>query len=104
LTLLLAALAMIAPYLPTLFGITRRFDRQSLVQVTNPFWTVDRICSSHSDTPLFIVVLSGAAAIVLVFNLKALFAGVSDVLTWQSVTASGSPMTSTESTDAAFSG
>jgi hypothetical protein len=104
LTLLLAALAMIAPYLPTLFGITRRFDRQSLVQVTNPFWTVDRICSSHSDTPLFIVVLSGAAAIVLVFNLKALFAGVSDVLTWQSVTASGSPMTNTESTDAAFPG
>ncbi len=109
LTLLMAALAMISPYLPSLFGITERFDRYSLAQLTNPFWAVDGIASANYglsfnlDAELALFFLSLAAGLVLLINLKALIAGVSEVLTWQPVTASRSPIADTESTGATFS-
>lgn len=111
LTLLMAALAMIAPYLPSLFGVSRRIDPKSLFLVTNPFSTIETIC--HADrgwsyynseqADLFVFILICAGAFVLLLNLKAMIAGVSDVLTWQSVTASKSTTTAPETTEAALS-
>lgn len=111
LTLMLSALAMIVPYLPMLLGFERRLNSSSLLFVTNPLTTLEKICYSGSawsnSTPqeasLLVYVLSIAAGFVLLLNLKAMIQGVSEVLTWQSAADQDSSVSAKAETEAAFS-
>lgn len=90
LTILLAALAMVAPYLPSMFEFTRPLSRDSVFLVTNPFSVlavIERTAypnSSHSVEQifLFLSLLYIAAFIVLLINLKSMFYGLSELLYW----------------------
>ena len=84
LSLLMAALAMIAPYLPMFFGLVRPQIGYSLTEITNPFRTLVVI----ADTPHFAAgargdmadvilrILSAVAGLALLVNLRALLQGV----------------------------
>ena len=91
LTILLAALAMIFPYLFYLLEISHwpRFD--SWTRVTNPFSALELIAASdgggtsrHPElTLVFLFMLSVAAGLIFLINLKSMISGVSELLSWQ---------------------
>lgn len=90
LTILLAALAMVAPYLPSMFEFTRPLSRDSVFLVTNPFSVLAVIersaypTASHSVEQifLFLSLLYIAAFMVLLINLKSMINGLSELLYW----------------------
>lgn len=90
LTILVAALAMVAPYLPAMFEFTRPLSRDSIFLVTNPFSVLAVIeRSGYPSSPLsleqiflFLSFLCIAAFIVLLINLKPMFNGMSELLYW----------------------
>jgi hypothetical protein len=112
LTILMGALAMIAPYLPAAFGFTRWSNAYSLGEVTNPGRILMLISETASvrgahHSPMvydILLVLEWTAGIVLLINLPAMYKGISELLAWRPVTDSESPMADAEGTDAAFSG
>lgn len=91
LTILLAALAMVFPYLFYLLEISRwpRFD--SWTHVMNPFSAIELIVASEAGgssrhpelTVLFLLMLSSAAGLVFLVNLKPMMNGVSELRSWQ---------------------
>lgn len=90
LTILLAALAMVAPYLPAMFDLARPLSRDSVFLVTNPFSVLAVIeRSAWSSSPyspeqifLYLSVLYIAATVVLIINLKPMFSGMTELLYW----------------------
>lgn len=112
LTILLIPLTMIAPYVPGMFSYRYTLRSDFFVWVTNPFSTLEKISNSNrawsnsspEQTEVYLFILSVTAAIVLLVNLRALIAGVSDVLTWQSVPVADSAVSDVEGTNAAIPG
>jgi hypothetical protein len=112
LTLLLVPLTMIAPYVPGMFGYRYRVRSDSFIWVMNPFKALEQILystrgwsnSSPEKAQVYVFILSAAAAIVLIVNLRALFAGVSEVLEWQSAPDTESAVSDVEGANAAVPG
>jgi hypothetical protein len=112
LTILLVPLTMIAPYIPGMFSYKYRVQSNSFIWVMNPFSTLEQIWNSNrgwsnsspEQTKVYLFILSAAAAIVLVLNLRALFAGVSEVLEWQSAPDAESAVSDVEGTNSAVPG
>ena len=91
LTILIGALAMIAPYLPAAFGFTRWSNAYSLGEVTNPGRTMMIISEtaygsgSHNLARVqdVLLILTAVAGVALLINLRAMFQGISEMVTWQ---------------------
>ncbi|MDA1164818.1 MAG: hypothetical protein O3B13_17125 [Planctomycetota bacterium] len=93
LAILMAALAMIAPYLPPAFGFVRWPVGYSLAEVTNPVRTLDVVSSSSSGrsgiyggvgmVDEIMLVLGGVAGLALLLNLPAMFKGVMELASYQ---------------------
>ncbi len=112
LTILLVPLTIVAPYVPGMFSYRYQVRSGSYYWVTNPFSTLGRISSSNrgwsgsspEEAQVYLFILGIAAAIVLLVNLRALIAGVSDVLDSPSAANSESAASDTEGTNAVVPG
>lgn len=88
LTILMAALAMIAPYLPASFGLVRWPVGYSLTEITMPVRTLFVVSDSvrvagthHSDmVSRILLVLGIAAGLALLMNLSAMFKGIHELV------------------------
>ena len=94
LTILIGALAMIAPYLPAAFGFTRWLNTYTLGEVANPVRTlaiIERAARSARGDPamvdLIFTTLWGIAMVAFFINLRAMFTGVAEVRDWKPIAA-----------------
>jgi len=91
LTILMAALSMIAPYLPPSFGLVRWPVGYSLTEVTNPLRTLlvvsdsVRSAGSHQAEMVdkILMTLGIATALALLINLSAMFKGIQELVSFQ---------------------
>jgi hypothetical protein len=107
LTILIGALAMIAPYLPAAFGFTRWAREFRLVEVANPGGTLmyiaDRRISGNPMVDDVLMILWWVAGIALLVNLRAMITGVAEVRDWQPAAAQRSSVSELEESGAAAS-
>lgn len=78
LTVLIAAFAMVAPYLVSVIGLTRPIKHDSLMVISNPFATLPLVSDfGDSDlTRLILTILGGAAVLAVLLNARAMLKGV----------------------------
>jgi len=95
LTILIGALAMIAPYLPAAFGFTRWSNTYTLDEVANPGRTLTIIgrAARSAGSPdqwqadVILTTLWGIATVAFLINLRAMFTGVTEVRDWKPIAA-----------------
>jgi hypothetical protein len=109
LTILIGALAMIAPYLPAAFGFTRWDNKYTLGEVANPGRTlmiIEDTARTISPQGLAMVddiltTLGWIAAVAFLINLRAMIAGVTEVRDWKPTATQGSSVSGLEGAEAA---
>jgi hypothetical protein len=81
-TLIMFSLGVIVPVLPSAFGMRKYQEAFDTLKVTNPFSTLSGLSHSGDWTPRSgtFTVVSIAAALAVLLNLKAMFVGAAEVL------------------------
>lgn len=111
LTILIGALAMIAPYLPAAFGFTRWDNAYRLVEVANPGRTLMIIeNTARTVTPQGLAMvddilstLGWIAAAAFIINLRAMFIGVTELRDWKPTATQGSSVAGLKGAEATAS-
>lgn len=108
LTILIGALAMIAPYLPEAFGFTRWDNTYTLDEVANPVRTLMIIENTARSSTYYssvvddiLTTLGWIAAFAFLINLRAMFTGVTEIRDWKPATTKGSSVSELERAEAA---
>ena len=89
LVLLMGAMAMIAPYLPYAFGLVEYRYGYSLMEISNPFKTLDMLSNGQTQqADAVITLLAIVAGFAIVVNLRSMWAGVTELVKHQPMLAS----------------
>lgn len=84
LVLLMAAMAMIAPYLPYAFDLVEYRYGYSLMEISNPFKTMDMLTQGSSrQADLVLSILAAVAGIAILINLRSMWTGVMELVRYQ---------------------
>jgi len=78
LTVLIAAFAMVAPYLVSALGLTRPASAYSLMFISNPFATLPVIADFGSSgvTDVILIMLGSTAGLAVIVNVRAILKGI----------------------------
>ena len=75
---------MIAPYLPYAFGLVEYRYGYSLMEISNPFKTLDMLSNGQSQqADTVITLLAIVAGFAIVLNLRSMWTGVMELVKYQ---------------------